>query len=216
MLKHMKTKFSCKDCTFQSNNLVIMKNHVRSNHDNRRELINSLCTKCGYADDSLSNFEKHIRKSHISNFPEGRKRRQVRQSKKKEKRAKKVKKKRGRKAKVVVHHDEKPTYNCTECDVETLDKANIIEHIFENHDVNEDLEEDEQLDDIVKYLKVSCTNCKFRGSFSEYDEHIAGIATNPVKKQENDRFERFVCEVCDRAFSQQETRDAHMTECLNK
>ena len=108
---------------------------------------------------------------------------------------------------------------------ETHDKSNIIEHIFENHDVNEDLEEDEQLDDILKYLKVSCTNCKFKGSFAEYDEHIAA---NPIKKPKKnrlsicppdsskERFERFVCEVCDKAFSRQDNRDAHLTKCLSK
>ena len=223
MLIHMKTKFSCKDCTFQSNILAITKKHVRSDHDNRRELINSLCTKCGYAEDSFPKFESHIKKSHTShiNIPKGRGKGK---SKKKEKRAKKMKKKRGRKAKVV-YHDEKPTYTCTDCDLETHDKDNIIEHIFENHDVNEDLEEDEQLDDIVKYLKVSCTNCKFKGSFTEYNKHFN---TNSVKKHEKidtqyviqgssiERFERFVCEVCDKAFSRQDNRDAHMTQCLSK
>ena len=189
MLIHMMTRFSCNECTFKSNSLAFTKKHVRSDHNDRMELINSLCTKCGYAEDSIAMFETHIRNSHMSHIslPTGRSRRRISKSKKKEKRVNKMKKKRGRKARIV-SHDEKPTYNCTECDIETQDKGSIIEHIFENHDVNENLEEDEQLDDIVKYLKVSCTNCEFKGSFAEYDDHIA---SNPSKKPGNIR-----CTIC--------------------
>ena len=192
-LIHMATKFTCKGCLFQNNQLANMKRHVRSEHNNKRELISSQCTKCSYSEDSIDLFEFHTRKTHMPNivFPEGRKKRRYNKSKDGEKKIVRMKKRRGRKAKIV-SHDEKPTYNCTECDiVETHDKSNIIEHIFENHEVNENLDEDDQLDDIVKYLKVSCKNCMFQGSFAEYDEHIASNPDKITSKQVNVR-----CSIC--------------------
>ena len=71
-------------------------------------------------------------------------------------------------------HDEQPTFRCSQCDfAETTDKSEIIEHIFENHQVNDDTDEDQQLDEIVKFLIVSCKSCAFIGTYSEYNLHVS-------------------------------------------
>ena len=58
--------------------------------------------------------------------------------------------------------------------------------------MNEDLDEDEQLDDIVKYLKVLCKKCNFSGTFAEYNVHLTSKPeVNQVKPVVNLR-----CNIC--------------------
>ena len=155
MLKHMNSKFECMECKLREKRMCKMLRHVKDNHQNNSAHIKSTCVKCSFTTEILEEFKTHTNEVHLSYLPTtsgiGR---------------------RGHIVKRSLIHDQKPTFNCLACSAESTDKSQIIAHIFENHDVNEDLDEDEQLEDIVKYLQVLCKKCDFSGTFSEYNVHL--------------------------------------------
>ena len=155
MLKHMNSKFECMECKLREKRMCKMLRHVKDNHQNNSAHIKSTCVKCSFTTEILEEFKTHTNEVHLSYLPTtsgiGR---------------------RGHIVKRNLIHDQKPTFNCLACSTESTDKSQIIAHIFENHDVNEDLDEDEQLEDIVKYLQVLCKKCDFSGTFAEYNVHL--------------------------------------------
>ena len=197
MLQHMHSKFECMECNSKEKQMFRMLRHVKDNHENKSALIKSTCSKCSFTTESLEVFKTHTTEVHLSHLPATSRKTRLRKVKKEKET--KILKKRGpkkghRKTKrsLRVSHDQKPTFNCLACFTETTDKSQIIEHIFENHDVNEDLDEDEQLDDIVKYLKVLCKKCNFSGTFAEYNVHLTSKPeVNQVKPVVNLR-----CNIC--------------------
>ena len=181
MLKHMKTQFNCTDCQFSSKSMFFMLNHVKQEHNNDTSLVNSMCGSCSLSMDDIKEFKKHGQEIHYPFLPVGKKGRGGgKWGPYKRKGGKRGPKKGSRRGPRKVKHDPNPTFQCNECQAETNDKSQIIEHIFENHEVDENMDEDQQLDNIVRFLTVSCSPCRFQGSFSDYNDHIAGTKDQAV------------------------------------
>jgi len=192
MLKHMLTHFSCTDCQFNSKSMFLTLSHVKKKHNNDTSLITSMCGSCSLSMDDIKEFKKHAQEIHHPHLPQGKRggKRGVGPYRKGQGPYKKRGPKKGTKrGPNKIKHDPNPTFQCNECQTETNDKSQIIEHIFENHEVDENMDEDQQLDNIVRFLTVSCYSCRFQGSFSDYNDHIAD--SKPKEKAVNIR-----CNLC--------------------
>ena len=158
---HMEPNFVCTKCQKSFKSLQFVQRHVKVDHESNSSLLMADCNACDIKGFTFSDFLEHTEKFHMSQE----------QVEKKKRGPKKFKSGNLKTPKLL--HDQFPTFKCNECKHETTDKSEVIEHIFEQHDVNENLDEDQQLDDIEKYLIVLCKKCNFSGSYSEFNQHVA-------------------------------------------
>ena len=174
MSRHLKAQFECENCYFRSRSLPMVKKHIKTEHAELEPTatIKVTCGSCQMAASSVREFQQHVRDSHSQYNWETRPLRKPMRKKKK----KKVEDKR-------IKHDKLPTFLCESCNVTTKAKEEIIEHVIENHHIDEEEDSEEQFEEIIKKIAVHCVSCGFCGSFPDYTAHLP-------------RQSSVVCEVC--------------------
>ena len=147
--KHMEAKFTCNNCNLNFRQYYKLTSHITKSHNGDMLAFRCHCSAC---DTLLKSFEfhEHLKEKH---FYVGDKRL---------KRLRRVKK---------IKHDASPIYSCQDCDVKTEETNQIIDHIFKNHEAKRDLDDNQKLATISKFLKISCKSCNFLGTFSEFNVH---------------------------------------------
>ena len=164
MSKHIKAMFECRNCTLRVKTLSVLKKHIKSEHEaDDSGLIRSSCGSCSFSTMDLGDFRLHLKNKHfpfIKNDPNKPLKRKSNKGKKKKKETK-------------IYHDKLPTYLCKDCNIRTLVKGEIIEHVIENHDIADEEENDEQFEEFLKKIEVKCISCSFSGTLSEYGCHMS-------------------------------------------
>ena len=167
MAMHMKAKFTCSNCKSDFSQYQKYRSHISNSHNGDMSVFECYCSSCEIQLKS-HDFNNHLKVKH---FYIGNRERSLSNVKS-------------------LKHDDNPTYFCKGCDVKTENKNQIIEHIYENHEVEEDLDENQLLD----IIELICKSCSFNGSFSEFYEHL-NKDNSSIRKQEKDNL-NIRCNIC--------------------
>ena len=161
MSRHLKAQFECQNCHFQSKSLPVLKKHIKTDHteEEKSAMIKASCGTCEVSSASLREFQQHVRENHSQYSRQTRPQRKLRKKKKK-KEDKRIK------------HDKLPTFLCQNCNISTKAKEEIIEHVIEKHDIDEEEDSEEQFEAIIRKITVQCVGCGFCGSFTDYTAHL--------------------------------------------
>ena len=112
----------------------------------------------------------------------------------------------------------KPLLKCEECDYQHISELRLKRHINKIHSTLECPHCGEGFEVRSKMMyhiaikhkihTFDCQQCEFK------TKHESALYRHTISFHTNKK--RFVCEVCDKAFSRRDNRDAHMKQCLSK
>jgi len=172
LVKHMKANFTCSNCNTDFRHFYTFTNHIRLSHNGDMSAFSCYCSSCDIHV-KIHDFNEHLKTKHFFIGERSFSLRKVHR----------------------IKHEENPIYSCQDCDIKTEQKNQIIEHIFENHEVEEDLDETQLLDAIEqKFLQLSCKSCSFNGSFSDFHKHLKKEKVETII--EKDDVWNIKCQIC--------------------